>query len=59
MNNQIIVKFKSNDAAYYNFYNSPGSVGSLQSYLNKGYVITDQNVDHTNERGWVLLTKEK
>jgi uncharacterized protein YjhX (UPF0386 family) len=54
---QRLIHLERRDGKYYNFFNTSGSIASLDSFLKKGWVVLEMNVDHDKQSGWVLLTR--
>lgn len=59
MKEQKLITLSSRENKYDNFFNYPGSYGSLQGYLETGWIVKEMEVDKENQRGWVLLERPK
>lgn len=54
----VIITLKQEGGEFYNFFNSKYSIGSLHSYLNKGWYILESSISHEEEKGWMILEKQ-
>jgi hypothetical protein len=52
---QKLIVLERYDGKYGNFFKAPGSINSLQKFLDDGWYVKDMHLDKENERGWVLL----
>ena len=59
MKEQKIITLSSLDGKFYNFFNTPGSIGSLKSHLEEGWRILDMQINKDSQSGWVLLERLK
>jgi len=55
---QKCVTVERSDGAYYNFFNSPGSINSLQSFIENGWVVKVLKDDPQAERATAVFEKE-
>lgn len=54
---QTVKNLRSYDGEYYNFFNTPGSIGSLNSYLAQGFSVVFINDDPKSQTACVILER--
>lgn len=54
---QMIIKLIRHDGQFYNFFNTPGSIDSLKSFLDRNWVVKEMDINKQSQEGWVLLER--
>lgn len=57
MKEQKIIALVRYDGKYYNFFNTPGSIESLQWHIERGWIVIKMDIDTDSQSGWVLLER--
>ena len=58
MKEQKLIKLRRTDGQYANFFYTPNSIDSLDSFLRDGWIVIEMEIDKENQSGWVLLERQ-